>query len=138
MNALLKLDYMFVIAGVILLFTAGMTLRDKANPKRYATGTFWGIYGLIFLIGERLPPLYVGILVVMLALIAGLNWVSKGIYGEKTEAIRQHTAQALGNKLFIPALAIPLITVFCAVLLKDLNFGDIRLFQAKSETLLSL
>jgi uncharacterized membrane protein len=138
MDALLKIDYMFLITGLILLFTAGITFCDKANPKRYATATFWGIYGLIFLIGDRLPPLYVGILVVMLALIAGLNWVGKGVYGEKTEAIRQQTANVLGNKLFIPALAIPLITVFCAVLLKDVTFGEMRLFQAKNETLLSL
>ena len=50
-------QYLYWLAGVVLLIVALMSFRDKANPRRITTGLFWGLYGLIFP-GRRLdiPP----------------------------------------------------------------------------------
>ena len=121
-------QYLFYLAGLILLVVALLSWRDKANPRRITTGLFWGLYGLIFLIGDwawqlageiagsdeagtRYLHILVGALVVAMALIAGLGGVKLGSYHQRSETERQQSARRLGNRLFLPALAIPLVTV---------------------------
>lgn len=136
--SLIQMDYFFYLAGIILLIVAGLTVTDTTNPKRFTSGFFWGAYGLIFLIGNFIPPIFVGILVVALAVIAGLHGVAAGKEQVPPVEARQAKAHLLKNKLFIPALAIPVVTIIFAVLLKDVNFGGLRLLPEKSETLAGL
>ena len=44
--------YLYWLAGAVLLVVAIMSLRDKSNPRRLTTGLFWGLYGLVFLLGD--------------------------------------------------------------------------------------
>ena len=121
-------QYLFYLAGLILLIVALMSWRDKANPRRITTGLFWGLYGLMFFIGDWTYQLaaqltgsdeagahdlhiFVGVLVVAMALIAGFGGVKLGRYHQRSEPERQQSASRLGNRLFLPALAIPLVTV---------------------------
>ncbi|WP_137937135.1 DUF979 domain-containing protein [Chitinivorax sp. B] len=133
-----KPDYLYLLAGAILLIIAGMSVQDRSNPRRYATALFWALYGVIFLAGQLIPPALVGIMVIVMALIAGLGGVQLGSYDRLADSVRAAKAKTLGNKLFLPALAIPFITVFCAVVLKDVKWGETPLFDPKNVTLLSL
>ena len=45
-------SYLYWLAGIVLLIVAIMSWRDKANPRRLTTGLFWGVYGLLFLLGD--------------------------------------------------------------------------------------
>ncbi len=72
--------YLYWLAGAVLLVVAIMSLRDKSNPRRLTTGLFWGLYGLVFLLGDwtyqlvgdkRTVNIAVGGVVVIPALIAG-------------------------------------------------------------------
>lgn len=138
MNALIKLDYLYALAGIILLLSAYFTISDKSNPKRYTSAFFWAAYGIILLLGNFLPPMFIGLLVVAMVLTAGFGGVCAGIPNMPShETLKQRAAQ-LGNKLFVPALAIPIITIICALLLKDISFGSLKLFPAKSETMAGL
>lgn len=138
MNALIQMDYLYYIVGIILLIVAGLTLSDASNPKRWTSGFFWGAYGLIFLIGKMISPMLVGGLVVLMGVIAGIHGVGAGKVNLPSQEQRQASANLLKNKLFIPALAIPVVTIICAVLLKEANFGGMRLFPEKNETLAGL
>lgn len=135
---ILKPDYLYLIAGLILLIVACMTGSDRSNPRRFASALFWGTYGAIFLIGHLLPPALVGVLVILMAVLAGFGGVLSGRYQALAEEVRQQKARLLGNKLFLPALAIPLLTVLFALTLKDVQFGGTPLFDPKNVTLLSL
>ncbi|UQY45370.1 DUF979 domain-containing protein [Mixta hanseatica] len=121
-------QYLFYLAGLILLVVALMSWRDKANPRRFTTGLFWGLYGVMFLIGDwayqlvtqftgsaesgaRNLHIVIGALVVVMGLIAGLGGVKLGRYHQRSEEQREQSASRLGNRLFLPALAIPLVTV---------------------------
>lgn len=121
-------QYLFYLAGAILLVVALMSWRDKDNPRRITTGLFWGLYGLIFFVGDwayqlaeqlsgsaeqgaRSLHILIGALVVAMALIAGFGGVKLGRYHQRSEEERQQSARRLGNRLFLPALAIPLVTV---------------------------
>ena len=135
---IISIQYLYWLAGVILAITAFMTVTDKSNPKRWSTGLFWGLFAVAFLVGERLPPAIVGVGVLAMALIAGFGGVGFGKHEELPDKARSASASRLGNKLFIPALAIPLVTVFGAMVLKDIKFGDVALLDPANSTFVSL
>ncbi|MCT2388360.1 DUF979 domain-containing protein [Erwinia pyrifoliae] len=111
--------YLFWLAGTVLLAVALLSWRDKSNPRRVTTGLFWALYGLVFFIGDwvtafmnaRTLHISVGVGVVVMALIAGCGGVRPGSYAQRSEQQRQQSAVRLGNRLFLPALMIPVVTV---------------------------
>jgi uncharacterized membrane protein len=135
---IISIQYLYWLAGVILAITAFMTVTDRSNPKRWTTGLFWGLFAIAFLIGERLPPVWVGVGVIVMAVIAGFGGVGFGRHQDLNDRARRETAGRLKNKLFIPALAIPLVTVVGAVLLKNVKFGDVFLLDPANSTFVSL
>jgi len=121
-------QYLMWLAGIILLVVAILSWRDSANPRRFTTGLFWALYGLVFLVGDwttqmmsslmgsdaagtRMLHITIGVIVVVMALIAGLGGVRLGRYHQRSNEEKQASAQRLRNKLFLPALAIPVVTV---------------------------
>ncbi|MDF7666446.1 DUF979 domain-containing protein [Orbaceae bacterium ESL0727] len=123
-----KQEYLYFLAGISLLVVACYSWLDKHNPRRITTGAFWFLYGLIFLVGEWSNQLLtyviddaaqakaminftVGVLVVIMALIAGLGGVKLGKYPTLSKQQRQENAKKFGIKLFVPALMIPIGTV---------------------------
>ncbi|WP_434680844.1 DUF979 domain-containing protein [Pseudomonas sp. R1-18] len=135
---IISIQYLYWLAGVILAITSFMTLTDRSNPKRWSTGLFWGLFAIAFLVGERIPPAAVGVGVLVMALIAGFGGVGFGKHEEMPDKARRASAGRLGNKLFIPALAIPLVTVFGAMFLKGIRFGDVALLDPANTTFVSL
>jgi uncharacterized membrane protein len=114
----------------MLLMVAWMALRDQHNPKRYSSALFWALYAVIYLAGEQLPPA-AGLLMVLMALIAGFGGVTLGRYGDRTEEERQQRA-APGHKLLIPALLIPVTTVIGSTLFKDVKWDGLFLLDPKT------
>ena len=135
---IISIQYLYWLAGVILAITAFMTATDRTNPKRWTTGLFWGLFAVAFLVGEKLPPVWVGVGVIVMALIAGSGGVGFGQHENLNDRARRESAGRLKNKLFIPALAIPLVTVIGAVLLKNIKFGDVFLLDPANSTFVSL
>ncbi|MEN4749745.1 MULTISPECIES: DUF979 domain-containing protein [Pseudomonas] len=135
---IISIQYLYWLAGVILAITAFMTATDRTNPKRWSTGLFWGLFAIAFLVGEKLPPVWVGVGVIVMAVIAGFGGVGFGQHENLNDRARRESAGRLKNKLFIPALAIPLVTVIGAVLLKNIKFGDVFLLDPANSTFVSL
>jgi uncharacterized membrane protein len=135
---IISIQYLYWLAGVILAITAFMTATDRTNPKRWTTGLFWGLFAIAFLVGEKLPPVWVGIGVIVMAVIAGFGGVGFGQHENLNDRARRESAGRLKNKLFIPALAIPLVTVIGAVLLKNIKFGEVFLLDPANSTFVSL
>ncbi|KLU16889.1 membrane protein [Xenorhabdus sp. GDc328] len=123
-----QLQYLYVLAGVLLLAVAIMSWRDIANPRRLTTGLFWALYGLIFMMGkwshhiiaiwisdeahaQRIAHISIGVLVVLMALLAGFGGVQLGNYHQRTPEQRREGAERLGNQLFFPVLLIPVVTM---------------------------
>jgi uncharacterized membrane protein len=134
----ISIQYLYWLAGIILAVTSFITLTDRTNPKRWSTGLFWGLFAVAFLVGERLPPVLVGVGVLVMAAIAGFGGVGFGKHEELPEKDRRISAGRLGSKLFIPALAIPLVTVFGALVLKNIKFGGVYLLDPANSTFVSL
>ncbi|MEJ8321046.1 DUF979 domain-containing protein [Pseudomonas oryzihabitans] len=135
---ILSIQYLFWLAGAILALTAVMTLADRQHPKRWTSGLFWGLFSLVFLIGDRLPPAWVGAGVLLMAMLAGCGAVGSGHHASRPERETRASAGRLGNRLFIPALAIPVVTVIGSVLLKDVQIAGLPLLDPKNVTFVSL
>ncbi len=135
---ILSINYLFWLVGAIIAVIAIMILGDRTHPKRFQTGGFWALYALIFLVGDRLPAELVGLLVITMALLAGLGGVvASQTRASLSESARHESARRLGNKLFIPALTIPAFTVIGTLLAPYLVFHARPLFDPKNVTLLS-
>ncbi len=86
---IVSINYLYWLAGFVLLITALMTFTDKTHPRRLSTGLFWLLYAIIFLVFDveavfLLPfaasfPRFnlgecVAMLVFFLLVIEGLAW----------------------------------------------------------------
>jgi uncharacterized membrane protein len=134
---MISLDFFYLLVGLLFAATAVMNLRDRSNPRRFTTAAFWALYALVYLAGERLPPLAAGLLLAM-ALIAGFNLVRPGRPQAVPEDARRASAARLGQRLLLPALAIPLVTMLGSTLLKDVHIGLRPLFDPKNLTLIAM
>jgi uncharacterized membrane protein len=135
---MITLQVVYWLAGAYVAAIAWRSLRDRGNPRRHTTALFWGLLAMALLVGERLPAVLMGLVVVLLALLAGFGGLRRGSYDESTPEAKQREASRLGNRLFLPALAIPAITVLGAVVLKDVQLGGIRLLGTEQTTLVAL
>lgn len=141
-------SYLYWLAGIVLLIVALMSWTDKGNPRRLTTGLFWGVYGLLFLLGDwayelvgdkRTVHIAVGAAVVLMALIAGFGGVRLGSYSQRTQKQREESASRLGNRLFYPALAIPVVTVIGVLLFNNVPGLQTSLFgEGNHSTLVTL
>jgi uncharacterized membrane protein len=133
---IIKLETLYVLAGLMFAAFALFNLQDRTNPRRVVNFLFWGIYALTFMFGGELPHFVTGCLAISLALIAGSGKLGKGQPESASAAAasrREARAQQFGSKLFIPALLIPFVTLVGTFTLKYVPFVD-----AKSVTLISL
>lgn len=53
---MITLELFYLLVGLLFVAVAVMNLRDRTNPRRHTTALFWGLYALLYLAGERLPP----------------------------------------------------------------------------------
>jgi len=135
---MIAIDFFYLLVGLLFAATAVMNLRDRSNPRRFTTASFWGLYALVYLVGERLPPLAAGVLMVAMALVAGLGPVRPGKALALPEETRRASAARLGHKLLVPALAIPVVTMIGSTLLKDVTIDAMPLLDQKNLTLVSM
>jgi uncharacterized membrane protein len=135
---ILALDDFYILVGLLFAATAFMNLRDRSNPRRFTSALFWGLYALLYLAGERLPPAAAGLLMVAMALVAGAGLVKGGKAELPPETARRASAARLGHKLLVPALAIPVVTMIGSTLLKDVRIDATPLLDPKNLTLVSM
>lgn len=135
---ILSIEYLYYLTGFVMAVTAVMTVLDQSNPKRFTSALFWAVYAVIFLAGDALPADWVGAGAVVMAVVAGLGGVGFGKHEARKPEEYVASAKRLGNKLFVPALAIPVITMIGTLLAKHLVFGSTYLIDPKNATLVAL
>ena len=134
---MLSISLVYALLGGLLLLVAILTFMDQSNPKRLSSGLFWLLYGLVFLIGDFLPSALIGVIVIGLALIAGFGGLGQG-FSQIDESKLLVSLKRIGKKIFIPALCIPLGTLFGVLLLAKIQGDGWQLIDGKNVTLVSL
>jgi len=117
---MITLQHVYVLVGSLFVVFAYLSARDATNAKRWTTGTFWGLFAASFLAGDFLGDLVNGVLVLVMALIAGAGGLGVGKSSTTTHEERQASSARWGNTLFIPALVIPLVTLVGTFAIKGL------------------
>lgn len=122
---LFSLDAVYVFTGIVLFVFAVMTFADRSNLRRIGSGCFWLVLGVIFAFGSVMPYWLTGLLVLLLVTIDGLGRVAKSPT-EEDPAERNARAQRSGNRIFIPVLAIPVVTFGFAIVFRSLGLDANR------------
>jgi uncharacterized membrane protein len=133
-----SLPHLYVLAGLVLACVAAMTALDRTHPRRLGSASFWAFYALVFLVGDLLPPAWIGAGVVAMAVIAGLRGVAGGSHASPSLAEYVDRARHLGNRLFLPALAIPVVAMLAALLSTKGRVAGVPLLDAGNATLAAI
>ncbi|CAL9323062.1 DUF979 domain-containing protein [Streptomyces rochei] len=142
---MIKVEWLYWLIGLVFVVMAVQMATDRSNPKRWTSAGFWGLLGLTFPYGTgvanatagnggwTLPAEPLGVAVLALIVLAGFNFLGKGVPVTTTGEQREASAARLGNKIFVPALTIPLVAIVCASVLDESG-----LFESGKATLLGL
>jgi uncharacterized membrane protein len=132
----ITLEHVYFLTGAMFaMFAVGRAL-DRASPRRWRSAAFWGTYALSFLAGSHLPDLANGLLLMVLVVLAASGLASADAGAPLAE--RREAAQKNGNRLFVPALAIPVVVLLASVFAKQLHFGNAALLDPGHATLVAL
>ena len=132
---MIKLHWLYIVAGVIFAGFALGSARDETNAKRWGNTAFWLLLALSLWFGDFFGDIGDGVLVLALVGIAGFQLIGRGSKQSTTAGQREKSSERLGNRLFIPALIIP-FTAFVGTLL--FNYTSLKgagLIDPKSVTL---
>jgi uncharacterized membrane protein len=104
---MIGLEALYLVGGAFFAAISFFSARDTTNPKRWKNTAFWGLFAVSFLFGSHLPDLANGMIVIAMVLVAGFGGLGRGEPATTSPAERAESAARLGNRLFLPALAIP-------------------------------
>ncbi|ANZ20081.1 DUF979 domain-containing protein [Streptomyces noursei] len=140
---MIKAEWFYWLVGLSFLVMAAQMVTDRSNPKRFGTGAFWGLIGAGFIysswvVTKQAPAEPLGAAVLVMAVLAGFGFTGRGTPRTTTPEERTASAARLGNKLFVPALTIPVVAMACAIGVKHLSIGGEPVLQKGSETILGL
>ncbi|WP_301752033.1 DUF979 domain-containing protein [uncultured Erythrobacter sp.] len=125
-------EWLYVLAGAAFGVWAALSAKDG----RWGNAAFWALLAASFLAGSHLSDLANGVLVLALVAIAGLGGLKRSDPATTSPQEREAYAARLGNRLFLPALVVPLTAVAGTLLYSYTPFGATGLFEARRETLI--
>ncbi len=129
----MTLTPLYMLLGAFFAMVAWRAVRDQGGPARRARGAFYGVLGLLFVLGDWLPPVLAGVLVLLIAVIAG--------FALPQQAPRSATVEATASpskRLLLPVLAVPLLTILLSVLFLRITPAGTPLFTSQSAPLYAL
>lgn len=134
---MIKVSAVYVMAGIVFTAIAIFSGLDRSNPKRWSAAAFWGLFAASFLLGDRIGDFANGILVIAMALIAGLVGLGAGKAATTSESERNESADRLGAKLFAPILVIPACALLGTLILKSVQIGGAPLADPSQATVIA-
>ena len=135
---MITLEHVYWLSGLMMGGVALVNARDGSNPRRFNNTAFWALYAVTFLAGSYLPDLVNGFLVIGMVLVASVRGLGQGKGEAKTREEREASARQWGNRLFVPALAIPIVTVLGTIVFKRIAINGAPVVDLKQVTVISL
>ena len=135
---MITLQWLYVLAGAVFASFAVASARDASNPKRFGNAAFWGLLAISFWFGDLLGDIGNGVLVLALVAIAGAHMLGRGVPESTSPEQRERLSERYGNRLFLPALIIPLTAFAGTILFSYTPLKSIGLIDPKAVTLVLL
>lgn len=109
------LEILYIVMGLVLIYTGVRNLTDQTNPHRYGSAFFWTVLGVVIAGGRWLPAIVNGGLIFAMTIPAIARRVSKGESRLPSKAYMEKMSDKLGMKIFIPALSIGVFAILFAL-----------------------
>ncbi|MGH6985572.1 MAG: DUF979 domain-containing protein [Caulobacteraceae bacterium] len=135
---MIGIGFAYVLAGLVFAVIALFSALDGANPKRWMNAAFWGLFAASFLFGNVLGDFANGVLVIALVLVGGIGGLGIGAPATTSAPERAASARRLGERVFLPILAIPVVSIAGTLLLAHIRIGAAPLVDPKQVTVISL
>ena len=110
------MEVFYILMGLMSVYAGVHNLRDRSNPSRYGTFVFWTLLGVVIAFGRWIPPMIDGLLIVIMVIPAIAQRVKPGKAAEPTDAEVEGNFRRIGQKVFIPALAIGVFAIAGALI----------------------
>lgn len=115
------LEVVYMIIGLLAIYTGVKNLVDKENKSRIPTCIFWTVLGILIGFGRFINALengtmISGILIFIMVTPAILKKVKPGKVSVPTQEQKNRLLEKNGMKVFIPALSIGLCAILFATL----------------------
>ncbi|MHA6332983.1 DUF979 domain-containing protein [Qipengyuania sp. CAU 1752] len=133
---MITLEWLYVLAGIVFAGWALLSALDASNGKRWGNAAFWGLLAVSFFFGSQFSAFGNGLLVLALVAIAGLGGLGRSDPATTTPDERFNFSALLGNRLFLPALVVPITAVAGTLLYNYTPAGESGLFEERRETLI--
>jgi len=141
---MLRVELIYWLIGAFLLVAAVM----DARAKRWSSAAFWTILAAPFLAGDwilaaahdgvRWPAQAMGAGLIALGALAARGKLRIHEDDRASATKRLASAERLGNRLFIPALAIPVTTIVIVLAAPHLKWNAAPLLEPTQATLIAL
>lgn len=135
---MIGLDAVYVLMGLMLAAVAYVNLVDRHDAKRYNKTAFWGLWAVTFLFSSHLPDFVNGCVIIAMVLVSSIGGLGRGGPEAATREEREASARRWGNKLFIPALLVPAVTVLGTIGFKGWRVHGVAVIDPSQVTVISL
>jgi uncharacterized membrane protein len=125
-------EWLYILAGLFFAAWSVLSLRDR----RWGNTGFWALLSASFLLGSHVSDLANGLIVLGMVAIAGFGGLKRSDPATTSIPEREAASAALGNRLFLPALIVPLTAVAGTLLYNYTPLHESGLFEARRETLI--
>ena len=112
------LEVMYILIGLVSVYTGVANAKDKTNEKRSGTAVFWIVLGVLFIFGKWIPAAWTGALLFVMVIPAIAKQVSRGKEGAPSAEEMESNFNHIGMKIFVPALCIGLFALIFAMFTK--------------------
>ena len=135
---MITIQWLYTAVGLLFAAYALLSLADAKNKKRFGNAAFWGLMALSLLAGDRIGDFGNGLLVLGLAGLAGFNFIGRSAPPTTSLEERRGWSRKLGNRLFLPALILPVTALVGTLLYSYTPLKESGLFEDKRETFILL
>ena len=129
---MISYEWLYILLGVFFAVTSLLSLRSQ----NIGNAAFWGLLAVSFFFGSHLSDLVNGLIVLGLVGIAALGALTRSDPETTTTETREMFSSSLGNKLFLPAIVVPVVAVAGTLLYNFTPLGDLGLFAERQTTLI--
>ena len=131
---MITMHWLYLLAGAMFAVFAILSAMDRSHSKRFGNAAFWGLMALSLLAGDLIGDFGNGLLVLGLAGLAGFGFIGRSQPLTTSAEERQGWSEKLGNKLFLPALIIPVTALVGTLVYNYTPIGAAGWIEAKRET----
>ncbi|MEO8546975.1 MAG: DUF979 domain-containing protein [Sphingomicrobium sp.] len=131
---MITVHWLYALSGVMFAAFALLSALDRTNPKHFGNAAFWGLMALSLLAGDQIGDFGNGLLVLGLAGLAGFGMIGRSHPSTTSDEERKAWSERLGNRLFLPALIIPVTALIGTLLYSYTPLGGYGWIEPKRET----